>query len=412
MPQELESFTKKKIEALKPEAERRAYPDPETPGLGLLVHPTGNKTFFWFRRVNGVPTRKTIGEFPALSVENARTKAGEFNTALAKWKGSGYSGPSPFKQRDGVTFGELFDLYHDVYRKAQAKNPDRLPEERRRFNLHLKPWANRKMDSLRPEEFLDLHSEISKKAPDGKKKRHRGGLVTANRTIQLGRRVVNWAGTLEGGERWKGENPFEFKLNKEKPRERFAQTDELECLFESLAAEKNVDLRDFIRLALFTGQRRGDVSAMRWGDLSLTATGQHQWTISDPKNGETHVVPLLPEAVAVLAERQQAAKAKEAEKKISSPFVFPSNGKSGHIRDIKRGWKRLKKDAKLANLTVHDLRRTLGSWMAMSGVSLPIIGEALGHKSLAATKVYARLQNSAARDAMTLAVAKFPALKA
>jgi integrase len=62
----------------------------------------------------------------------------------------------------------------------------------------------------------------------------------------------------------------------------------------------------------------------------------------------------------ILAERQEAAKKKEEDKKISSPFVFPSRGKSGHIRDIKRGWKKLKKNAKLANLTVHDLRRTLG----------------------------------------------------
>jgi integrase len=403
MPQPLKSFTKKVIEALPtPEEGRTAYDDSETPGLGLFVHPTGNKTFFWFRRVNGVPTRKTIGEFPALSVENARDKAGEFNTALARWKANEYTGPSPFTQRSGVTFGELFDEYHDVYRKAQAKNPARLPEERRRFDRYLKKWENRKMDSLRSEEFLDLHRDITKNH----------GRITANRTIQLGRRVVNWAGTVEGRKRWKGDNPFEFKLNKEKPRERFAQTEELQRLFASLAAEKNVDLRDFVRLALFTGQRRGDVSAMRWSELSLTATGQHQWTISNPKNGETHVVPLLPQAVAVLAERQQAAKQKEEEKKISSPFVFPSSGKSGHIRDIKRGWKKLKKNAKLANLTVHDLRRTLGSWMAMSGVSLPIIGEALGHKSLAATKVYARLQTSASRDAMMLAVGKFPALKA
>jgi len=402
MPQPLKSFTKKVIEALPtPDKKRAAYDDSETPGLGLFVHPTGNKTFFWFRRVNGVPTRKTIGEFPALSVENARGIAGDFNTHLAKWKASGYTGPSPFKQKDGVTFGELFDEYHDVYRKAQAKTPARLPEERRRFDRYLKKWANRKMDSLRREEFLDLHSEITKNR----------GRVTANRTIQLGRRVVNWAGTVEGRERWKGENPFEFKLNKEKPRDRFAQTDELKRLFSSLAAEKNVDVRDFIRLALFTGQRRGDVSAMRWSDLSLTATGKHQWTISNPKNGETHVVPLLPQAVAVLAERQLAAKKKEEAEKISRPFVFPSRGKSGHIRDIKRGWKRLKKDAKVSNLTVHDLRRTLGSWMAMSGVSLPIIGEALGHKSLAATKIYARLQTSAARDAMALAVGKFPTLK-
>jgi integrase len=162
-------------------------------------------------------------------------------------------------------------------------------------------------------------------------------------------------------------------------------------------------VRDFVLLALYTGQRRGNIVAMRWSELSQTADGQRLWTISDPKNRETQIVPLLPEAVAVLKDRRERVAA-------NSPFVFPSTGKSGHVRDIKRGWKRLRKAAKLNNLTVHDLRRTLGSWMALSGVSLPIIGKVLGHKSLRATEVYARLQTSAARDAMILATGKFPKL--
>lgn len=416
MAQELKSFTKKELEKLMPEQDRVAYQDfgdDKERGLGLFVHPTGNKTFFWFRRVNGVPTRKTIGEFPTVGVENAREKAHELNRRRLKCEEDGTLFDNPKQENGGVTFGELFNDYHDVYRKDQAKNLERLPEERRRFNLYLKPWVNRKMDSLRAHEFRNLHREISKKKRvlDGNRKhQYTGGSVTANRTIQLGRRVVNWA--IEE-ERWEGKNPFKIKLKKEKERSRFADNDELQRLFDALAEEKkNIDLRDFVVLALFTGQRRGDVSAMRWEELSLTATGQHQWTIPNPKNEEPHVVPLLPQAVAVLAKRLQAAKKREEEKKISSPFVFPSRGRSGHIREIKNGWKKLKKEAKLTNLTIHDLRRTLGSWMAMSGVSLPIIGDALGQKSLAATKIYARLQNSAARDAMTLGVAKFPALKA
>jgi integrase len=398
MPKEL-NFTKRSLEALKAAEQRITYHDIETPGLSLLLQPTGHRSFFWFRRVNGNPLWLTIGEFPALSVEKARVKAGGFNSLLADWKSEGYEGPSPFKQRNGLTFGELFDEYHE-YRRTQAKNPDRSQrEEKSQFDRYLKPWANRKLDSLRRDEFRDLHSEISKKIPDAKKKRSKGGRVTANRTIQLGRRMVYWAIKKE---KWHGENPFKFELHKEKSRDRFAQTDELQRLFKALASETNRDVRDFIRLALFTGQRRGDVTAMRWSDLSLTANGQHQWTISNPKNGETHIVPLLPEAVAVLGVREK--------RRGESQFVFPSRAKSGHIRDIKRGWKRLKKAAKLSNLTVHDLRRTLGSWMAMSGVSLPIIGEALGHKSFRSTEVYARLQTSAARDAMTLAVGKFPKL--
>ena len=45
----------------------------------------------------------------------------------------------------------------------------------------------------------------------------------------------------------------------------------------------------------------------------------------------------------------------------------------------------------IRDLRIHDLRRTLGSWQAAAGTSLPIIGKSLGHKSLAATQVYARL---------------------
>lgn len=324
MPQEPEqkhrkdqlNFTKRSLEALPtPKKQRTTYHDTQTPGLGLLIQPTGTRSFFWFRRVNGNPEWKTIGEFPALSVDNARVKAGEFNSQLAKWKSAGYEGPSPFKQRNGVTFGDLFDEYHDVYRKAQAKNLDRLPEERKLFDRYLKPWANRKMDALRHEDFRELHSEVV--AIISKKGKHKGR-VGANRTIQLGRRVVNWAIREE---KWHGENPFKFRLHKEKSRDRFAENDELKRLFKALESEKNTDVRDFVLLALYTGQRRGNIAAMRWSELSQTADGQRLWTIPDPKNRETQVVPLMPEAVEVLKDRRTRI--------AESQFVFPSSAKSG-----------------------------------------------------------------------------------
>ncbi|MFY7865527.1 tyrosine-type recombinase/integrase, partial [Roseateles sp.] len=54
----------------------------------------------------------------------------------------------------------------------------------------------------------------------------------------------------------------------------------------------------------------------------------------------------------------------------------------------------------LRDLHVHDLRRTLGSWLASGGTSLPIIGKALNHKSPQATQVYARLSLGPVRDAI------------
>lgn len=52
---------------------------------------------------------------------------------------------------------------------------------------------------------------------------------------------------------------------------------------------------------------------------------------------------------------------------------------------------------------MHDLRRTLGSFEAAAGVSLPIIGKSLGHKSASTTAIYARLDLDPVRAAMTAA---------
>lgn len=52
---------------------------------------------------------------------------------------------------------------------------------------------------------------------------------------------------------------------------------------------------------------------------------------------------------------------------------------------------------------MHDLRRTLGSNMAMSNQSLQIIGKALGHRSAKSTQVYARLAHDPVRQAMQVA---------
>lgn len=59
--------------------------------------------------------------------------------------------------------------------------------------------------------------------------------------------------------------------------------------------------------------------------------------------------------------------------------------------------------AGLEGLRMHDLRRTLGSWQAGLGVSLPVIGRSLGHKSLQATQVYARLDLDSVRTAVCAA---------
>jgi integrase len=84
-------------------------------------------------------------------------------------------------------------------------------------------------------------------------------------------------------------------------------------------------------------------------------------------------------------------------------WVFPGRGRTGHLVEPKSAWKRILKRAGLQDLRLHDLRRTLGSWQAATGASLPIIGKTLGHKSLSTTQIYARLNLDPVRLAVNTA---------
>jgi integrase len=61
--------------------------------------------------------------------------------------------------------------------------------------------------------------------------------------------------------------------------------------------------------------------------------------------------------------------------------------------------------AGIVGLRIHDLRRTLGSWQAITGASLAIIGKSLGHKSVDATLIYARLSADPVRESVERATA-------
>ena len=66
----------------------------------------------------------------------------------------------------------------------------------------------------------------------------------------------------------------------------------------------------------------------------------------------------------------------------------------------KKAWHRIRKSADVSDVRIHDLRRTLGSWLAASGYSLPLIGRALNHSNVSTTAIYARLDLDPVRQAL------------
>ncbi len=137
--------------------------------LGLLLQPTGRASFFWFRKVRGYPTWKTIGRFPDMTIENARAAAQKYNTDLANWRLANYEGPSPFERQGTPTLQSVLDDYIERHLKANAKNPDKAVKHARwQFDHYLSDWKMRKLSEIRREDVRNIHAEIgSRKAKAG-----------------------------------------------------------------------------------------------------------------------------------------------------------------------------------------------------------------------------------------------------
>lgn len=358
-----------------PASGRDVYHDIKTPGLELRVTHSGTMTFSVFKRLkNGHPERVTLDRYPAINVEQARKLAGRTFTAISE----GVSLAAVKRaHKEEMTFGELFDQYLERHAKP---NKVTYREDQQRYNQYLEqPLGSKKLSSIDQKAIREIHSKITREGT--------GHPVVANRVLAV--ISTTFGRGIEWG--YVKENPaIGVRRNKEQSRDRFVQPEEKQKFFAALDQELNTVVRDFIFIALFTGARKNNVLAMKWSDVDLD---RRIWRIAMTKNGTPQNVVLV-EAV---IERLKARRAAADKDPI---FVFPGKGKTGHLAVPTKGWLRVLEAAGVANLRIHDLRRTIGSWQAMEGASLPVIGKSLNHKTPQATAVYARLHNDPVRESM------------
>ena len=364
-------FTQKVLSALPlPDGKKRLYfYDAKEAGLVIQVTPTGRKTFQLFKWYKTKPVRITLGTFPDMTIEQARKQAQQHKADMAR-------GVNPAdekrKARQEMTFEELFEIYMERHSKPRKRT---WREDLDKFKTYLKPLGKKRLSEIKKSHISAIHARIGKK--------HK---ITANRVLALISSVFGRA--IEYG-LYENLNPCRgIRKFPEKSRERFLQADELPRFFKALDEEPNETLRDYLYISLLTGARRANVLAMRWNELNLE---QGTWIIPRTKTGDPQTVVLTPEAVEILKDRK---------KKASSMFVFPGKGKTGHLVEPAKGWKRILERAGIKGLRIHDLRRTLGSWQASTGSSLPIIGKSLNHKNASTTAIYARLNLNPVRESV------------
>ena len=362
-------LTKRKVDAMKrPTTGQLFLRDGELKGFALRVTP-GSKSFILERAIHGRVRRVTLGRYGDLTVDQARD--------LAKKKiGEIADGKDPAEQRRqqrrAITWGDLERLYlerHGPQKKSIGNDITILDN-------HLASWRPRRLTTLTRADICARHAEMGAA----------GHPTGANAMVRLVRSMLfkakDWG-------LYEGENPAaRIKMFKEVKRDRFVTPDELPRLWTALQHEPNPYVRGAFFVGLLTGARRSEVLTMRWSDLDLR---QGLWKIPDTKAGRPHYLPLPGPVVQELLRLPRLD---------GNPYVFCGRWGRDHLVNVAKPWRRIRKEAGLDDVRLHDLRRTLGSWMVAAGASLPLIGKALNHSRTETTAIYARLQLDPVRQAL------------
>lgn len=341
--------------------------DTELSGFALRVT-QGRKSFILEKRIRGRMRRLTLGPYGPLTLDQARKLAAGHIGAIAQ-------GADPAQVRQDrlhePTFGDLTTQY--LERHAPRKRSGR--DDRGMLDTHLLVFRTRKLTDLNRNDVARLHAQVGATAP-----------YRANRLVALLRKMFNLARD------WglhAGENPAtRIQMFREDSRDRFVQPEELPRLFQAIAEEADPAVRAVLLTALLTGARRTEVLTMRWEDVSLTRA---EWRIPYTKVGRPHLLPLPHALVATFRSLPRVD---------GNPYVFPGQSGTGHLQNMKRAWNRIRLAAGIQDVRFHDLRRTVGSWLAGSGESLSLIGKVLNHRDVSTTAIYARLNLNPVRQAL------------
>ncbi len=250
--------------------------------------------------------------------------------------------------------------------------PGLEPGTDRTFKVNVTPaWGKRPIASITRRDVIDLLEKIDKER----------GPYMSNRTLAVIRRLFAWAVERDVIDASPAANVK--PVGKEVSRDRVLTDDELRAFWRATEGDDH-PWHPFLRTLLLTAQRRSEVATMRWKDLDLDGD-KLLWSIPREfvKADRAHDVPLAPEVVDMVNDLPRHC----------GPHVFTTGDGTAPISGFTLAKRRLDKkmlealqaDAddpetvELPRWTLHDLRRTAATNMAVLNFSPHVVGAVLNH---------------------------------
>ncbi len=269
-----------------------------------------------------------------------------------------------------------------LWEEYKRSKPDLrgMSNDRNRFKNYIQPhFGDKEPKEIQPSQVDKLRVDMLKtKKPQ-----------TVKHVLSLLRRICNFGAKKQLCEEltFKIEMP---RVDNEKTED--LNPEQLNRLLEAIENEPNRHIANLMKLALFTGMRRGGLFRLKWEDIDFQ---RGFIELRDPKGGRNQKIPMNEQARQILAGHPRG----------ESPYVFPGRW-GGPRTDIRKQVHRIKEEAGLPKdfRPLHGLRHVYASMLASSGrVDMYTLQKLLTHKSPTMTQRYAHLRDETLKKASSLA---------
>ena len=358
------ALTDARVRALKRRKTTYDIRDGKLRGFGIRVLPSGAKRYFIHSQHRGRRVWKIVGEAGSIGADEARARAKSLLATIREGSAK-EAAASP-----DIAFETIAD---EVFRRyARNWKLSTLKVNRNYYRNHILPrFKGRPIAGIDSRDvrqwFASLHAKPA----------------AADRSAPILSVIMRQAEIY--GYRPEGSNPCKgIKRYRREGRERFLSAAEIRSLaavLDRFEADRPQQVA-IIRLLLLTGCRASEVRTLKWryrraGKLFLP----------DSKTGP-RTIWLSSAARAVLDRVPRAAS-----------WTFPSprtNGPLSH-NGLDETWRRIREEADLRDVRLHDLRHSYASRALAAGESLSMIGKLLGHADIQSTARYAHLARETER---------------